>query len=199
MKHCYLLVVSWGAQSFFFRSCLLHLLCAGQIPLQPVECFAGAWESASDCLQPHWSEAVRPRSCEPSPGAKSSCLPGRSALSQVIWHLPVSANLQGQQQQRRSQLQEFLHEICFDTWLPNVLDHLISCLLLSENNAYALAFLAFFFLPELNIEIGFSLFLSKCFLIFKTLTCTTFGSSGRRYCVWKLNYNQHSDKLIKLL
>ncbi|GAB0179666.1 hypothetical protein GRJ2_000431900 [Grus japonensis] len=66
--------------------------------------------------------------------AKNSLLPGRSALSQVNRCLLVSANPQGQQQQRRAQLQEFPREIWFDTWLPNVLDHLISCLLASEDN-----------------------------------------------------------------
>lgn len=31
----------------FFVSCLLHPPCAGQLALQPMECSAGAWDSAS--------------------------------------------------------------------------------------------------------------------------------------------------------
>lgn len=70
---------------------------------------------------------------------KICALPGESASV-------VPANLPGQQQQPTSQPQGFSHEICLKAWFPEV--QLISCQLLSENNAHTLdvfAYVLFFF------------------------------------------------------
>lgn len=65
----------------------------------------------------------------------------------------------------------------FYTWLPYVLDHLISCLLLSENNAYTLAFLAFFFFSSAGTE-----YINRIFIVSQQMLSNLYKSD--LYDIW---------------
>lgn len=128
---------------------------------------------------------------------------GRFVFTQVSWCCPCELICKGSSSSTNPSFKNLPMKstlipgflMCSANWLVAY----YSLRIVHENNAYILVLLAcFFFLLELSIKIGFSLFLYKCFLIFKSLTAVQHLLHLGEGTVYKLHYHQRSDKLIKL-